>query len=62
MPDGTCPGLGGKDVIYRTIDLNNPFPGQDAEQRNIQDVIKPDQPNAPKSSKILNEDTTPSKK
>lgn len=34
----------------------------DAEQRNIQDVIKPDQPNAPKSSKILNEDTTPSKK
>ena len=34
MPDGTCPGLGGKDVIYRTIDLNNPFPGQDAEQRN----------------------------
>ena len=34
----------------------------DAEQRNIQDVIKPDQPNAPKSSMILNEDTTPSKK
>ena len=34
MPDGTCPGTGGIDVIYRTIDLNNPFPGQDAEQRN----------------------------
>lgn len=34
MPDGTCPGIGGKDVIYRTIDLEDPFPGQDAEQRN----------------------------
>ena len=33
MPDGTCPGSGGIDVIYRTIDLVNPFPGQDAEQR-----------------------------
>ena len=33
MPDGTCPGYGGKDVIYRTIDLENPFPGQGAEQR-----------------------------
>ena len=33
MPDGTCPGSGGKDVIYRTIDLENPFPGQNAEQR-----------------------------
>lgn len=34
MPDGTCPGAGGIDVIYRTIDLVNPFPGQNAEQRN----------------------------
>ena len=34
MPDGTCPGSGGLDVIYRTIDLDNPFPGQNAEQRN----------------------------
>ena len=34
MPDGTCPGTGGIDVIYRTIDLENPFPGQNAEQRN----------------------------
>ncbi len=34
MPDGTCPGSGGIDVIYRTIDLVNPFPGQNAEQRN----------------------------
>lgn len=34
MPDGTCPGSGGIDVIYRTIDLENPFPGQNAEQRN----------------------------
>lgn len=34
MPDGTCPGYGGIDVIYRTIDLENPFPGQGAEQRN----------------------------
>ena len=34
MPDGTCPGTGGIDVIYRTIDLKNPFPGQNAEQRN----------------------------
>ena len=33
MPDGTCPGAGGIDVIYRTIDLENPFPGQNAEQR-----------------------------
>lgn len=33
MPDGTCPGTGGIDVIYRTIDLENPFPGQNAEQR-----------------------------
>ena len=28
-----CPGGGGIDVIYRTIDLGNPFPGQNAEQR-----------------------------
>lgn len=28
-----CPGGGGIDVIYRTIDLKNPFPGQNAEQR-----------------------------
>lgn len=28
-----CPGPGGTDVIYRTIDLENPFPGQDAENR-----------------------------
>lgn len=34
MPEGTCPGAGGIDVIYRTIDLKNPFPGQNAEQRN----------------------------
>lgn len=34
MPDGTCPGLGGIDVIYRTIDLEDPFPGQNAENRN----------------------------
>lgn len=33
MPDGTCPGQGGIDVIYRTIDLEDPFPGQDAENR-----------------------------
>ena len=33
MPDGTCPGQGGIDVIYRTIDLETPFPGQDAENR-----------------------------
>ena len=33
MPDGTCPGSGGIDVIYRTIDLKNPFPGQNAENR-----------------------------
>ncbi len=33
MPDGTCPGGGGIDVIYRTIDLEDPFPGQDAERR-----------------------------
>ena len=33
MPDGTCPGSGGIDVIYRTIDLENPFPGQNAENR-----------------------------
>lgn len=29
-----CPGPGGNtDVIYRTIDLENPFPGQNAEKR-----------------------------
>ncbi len=28
-----CPGLGGIDVIYRTIDLEDPFPGQNAESR-----------------------------
>ncbi len=29
-----CPGPGGStDVIYRTIDLEDPFPGQDAENR-----------------------------
>ena len=28
-----CPGPGGTDVIYRTIDLEDPFPGQDAENR-----------------------------
>ena len=33
MPDGTCPGPGGIDVIYRTIDLEDPFPGQNAENR-----------------------------
>ena len=33
MPDGTCPGGGGIDVIYRTIDLEDPFPGQGAERR-----------------------------
>ena len=33
MPGGVCPGSGGIDVIYRTIDLENPFPGQNAEQR-----------------------------
>ena len=33
MPDGTCPGSSGIDVIYRTIDLENPFPGQNAENR-----------------------------
>lgn len=30
----------------------------DAEQKNIQDVITPDQPNAPTTKKILNEDKT----
>lgn len=29
MPDGTCPGSGGLNVIYRPIDLTYPFPGQD---------------------------------
>ena len=29
-----CPGYGARDVIYRTIDLENPFPGQNAEKRN----------------------------
>ena len=29
MPDGTCPGTGGINVIYRPIDLTFPFPGQD---------------------------------
>ena len=33
MPGGICPGSGGIDVIYRTIDLEDPFPGQDAENR-----------------------------
>lgn len=33
MPGGICPGTGGKNVIYRTIDLQDPFPGQNAEQR-----------------------------
>ena len=33
MPDGTCPGPGGIDVIYRTIDLEDPFPGQAADTR-----------------------------
>ncbi len=28
-----CPGFGARDVIYRTIDLENPFPGQNAEKR-----------------------------
>ena len=28
-----CPGPGGLDVIYRTIDLEDPFPGQNAENR-----------------------------
>ena len=28
-----CTGPGGIDVIYRTIDLEDPFPGQDAENR-----------------------------
>lgn len=30
----------------------------DAEQKNIQDVITPDQPNAPTTKKVLNEDNT----
>ena len=29
-----CPGPGGVDVIYRTIDLEDPFPGQAADKRN----------------------------
>ncbi len=33
MPDGTCPGFGAIDVIYRTIDLEDPFPGQSASNR-----------------------------
>lgn len=33
MPGGVCPGTGGRTVIYRTIDLENPFPGQSASQR-----------------------------
>ncbi len=33
MPGGVCPGSGGIDVVYRTIDLTYPFPGQNAEQR-----------------------------
>lgn len=28
-----CPGTGGRKVIYRTIDLQQPFPGQGAEKR-----------------------------
>ncbi len=28
-----CPGPGGVDVIYRTIDLEDPFPGQAADKR-----------------------------
>ena len=28
-----CPGFGSVDVIYRTIDLEEPFPGQNAEKR-----------------------------
>ena len=28
------PGPGGVDVIYRTIDLEDPFPGQAADKRN----------------------------
>ncbi len=29
----TCPGKGNNTIIYRPIDLNNPFPGQDNYQR-----------------------------
>ncbi len=27
-PEGNCPTKGGNELIYRTIDLSNPFPGQ----------------------------------
>ena len=31
--NGNCPYPGGLDIIYRTIDLSDPFPGQDAKNR-----------------------------
>ena len=34
MPDGTCPGSGGINVIYRPIDLKFPFPGQEGSETN----------------------------
>ena len=34
MPDGTCPGTGGINVIYRPIDLKFPFPGQEGSETN----------------------------
>ncbi|MBR2833397.1 MAG: hypothetical protein IKE75_03080 [Bacilli bacterium] len=33
MPGGICPGPGGENIIYRPIDLANPFPGQSGQGR-----------------------------
>ncbi len=34
MPGGVCPTPDGRDIIYRPIDLIDPFPGQSASTRN----------------------------
>ena len=33
MPGGVCPGSGKRDIIYRPIDLADPFPGQSGNTR-----------------------------
>ena len=32
MPGNVCPSPSGRDIIYRPIDLNNPFPGQSGKE------------------------------
>lgn len=49
-------------IVSKQNQVNRLIRYIDAEQKNMEDVISPNQPNAPRSTKVLNEDVKTTKK